>query len=170
VKNGVSIGMKMFDRRIEKLLDGALKLRMAGKKPARFGGVGKATDVDEKITRFGKHEHSSNYTKRLEASTSQGDGQPKLRLIDKTVNRNVQMMPAHSRKYDDFRSYVNDKNMHPKNASDAVGASHYERLKGSDKKDPTYSMRLSHKHRVEFSVDDVKKQVTVKEIRGHYED
>ncbi|HCP5927994.1 TPA: type II toxin-antitoxin system YoeB family toxin [Escherichia coli] len=71
---------------------------------------------------------------------------------------------AGMRKYYEWRRLIRDEGRTPGDAAENVGDLHYERLKGGA--EDFYSIRLTQKHRVVFSVTG--EVVTVYTIGGHY--
>lgn len=69
--------------------------------------------------------------------------------------------PAAIKKYEEWRHLIKERGMSPVEAARQVGKLRIEKLTGS-----MCSIRLTHVHRVLFSVDG--QQITVHAIGGHY--
>ncbi|KAI1169833.1 hypothetical protein F4777DRAFT_571667 [Nemania sp. FL0916] len=173
-------GARKIGRGIDALLEGGAKLRVAGGHDRRFLPLEKL----EKALR--------SYETVMEEARNRGRPR-KVRFINEdhrmlkgmvdaikgreewhwVVGRNATIeIDKHSprthlywRKYTDFQNVVRGQRFHPSEAANIIGDMHFERLNGPRAE---YTVRLSQKHRVAFTIDQDTRTVHVFQIGGHY--
>ena len=77
-----------------------------------------------------------------------------------------QMPQAAFWSYQGWFTDISHRGLHPKESAKRNGNMNYEKLSGY--KTPTYSVRLSKKHRAVFELDQGKMTVTIIKVGGHY--
>ncbi|KAI9648647.1 hypothetical protein NHQ30_003285 [Ciborinia camelliae] len=187
VGRGLSLGakkaFKSVSEKLEQLLVGAEKLRVAGGKPvmpSQMGTVRSFKRFQLQADQFDQFAKANEWSKMsaadrklfnkdlavMKAKIEEIESREPWTWIQAKNLPNVggKNGPA-SQKFIDFRRMVREERLSPRQAADRAGDMNFTQFKGA--KPPQYEIRTSQGDRISFLIDKKSREITILQVGGH---